>query len=160
MKKQTAVRIDPDAQEMLRTINSRPTTAAQTAIEVFIWLRRATIAELKNQFSKEELIALADTFKGILPDWKLAVNPSVLITYVQEAEKYQYSISRTGSDPELLISKLNKLTSAQSTILLLEIVTYWDLPPVIGRNNFDTLLATLSPTEQPPLTPIHFRDKQ
>ena len=65
--KNITIRADEETLGMLTEINVKQTTAAQTAIEVFAWLRKATLHELKGMFIREELIALLDSFNGLIP---------------------------------------------------------------------------------------------
>lgn len=123
--KQINIRVEGEIEKMLGELNVKPTPAAQTAIEVLMWLRRATIHELKGLFSREEIIALADSFNGLIPTWQIMVNPQTLIVHTEDAERYQYSASGHGADPALLIKKLQSLTRGQATILQLELHAFW-----------------------------------
>ena len=124
--KQTTVRFDDQSLRMLTEIDQKPTTAAQTVIEVFGYLRRATLGELKGMFTREEIIALSDSFNGLMPTWQIMCNTAVFVAHTADAEKFQYSISSHGADPAVLLEKLSKLSAAQATILQLELVVFWN----------------------------------
>jgi hypothetical protein len=124
--KQTTVRFDDQTLRMLVEIDAKPTTAAQTVTEIFGYLRRATLAELKGIFTRDEIIALADSFNGLMPTWQIMCNASVFAAHTEDAELYQMSASSHGADPVALIDKIRRLTSAQATILQLELVIFWN----------------------------------
>jgi hypothetical protein len=140
--KQINIRVDGEIEKMLGDINVKPTPAAQTTIEVLLWLRRATLHELKGRFTREEIIALADSFNGLIPTWQIMCNPSVLVMHTEDAEKYQYSASQHGADPMALIEKLKVLTAAQATILQLELVSFWTRDDNTNPD-LETLIETL-----------------
>lgn len=124
--KPVSLRIEDDLMGMMAEISVRPTVSVQTAIEVLLYLRRATIHELKGRFSREEITALADSFKRLVPTWRVMCNTDVLVAHFQDAEKYQYSASSNGADPLALIEKIKQLTSAQASILQLELWAFWN----------------------------------
>lgn len=124
--KQTTVRFDDQTLRMMQEIDAKPTTAAQTVTEIFGYLRRATLAELKSMFTREEIIALVDSFNGLMPTWQIMCNTAVFVAHTEDAEKYQSSISLHGADPASLLEKLSKLSAAQATILQLELVIFWN----------------------------------
>lgn len=124
--KQTTVRFDDQTLRMMEEIDAKPTTATQTVTEIFGYLRRATLAELKGMFTREEIISLADSFNGLIPTWQIMCNTAVFVAHTDDAEKYQYSISGHGADPATLLEKLSMLTAAQATILQLEMVIFWN----------------------------------
>jgi len=124
--KNITIRANADSELMLSEINTKPTVAAQVVLEVFTFLRRATIRDLKGKFTREEIIALLDSFNGLMPTWQIMVNPSVLVAHTADAEKYQYSASSHGADINALLAKLESLSSAQATILQLELWAFWN----------------------------------
>lgn len=142
-QKQIGLRLDLDIQKMLGEVSVKPSVAAHTAVEVLLWLRRATLHELKGRFAREEIIGLADSFNGLMPTWQIMCNPDVLVSHTEDAEKYQYSISGQGGNPEQLIGKLKQLTSAQATILQLELWSFWNRDENTNPD-LETLIKTLS----------------
>ena len=122
--KTVSSRISGDVMTLLEDIDSRPSVSTQTAIEVFVYLRRSTMLELRGRFSKEEIIALADSFKEVSPTWQVMCNTDVLVAHFENAEKYQSSATSNGADPLVLIEKIKQLTSAQASILQLELFTF------------------------------------
>lgn len=140
--KNVTIRINEETATQLSEISERPTTAAQEALEAFIWLRRATLYELKGLFSREEIIALLDSFNGLIPTWRLMVNPSTLVAHTEDAERYQGSLSMHQADPESLIAKLKKLTPAQATTLQLELWAFWNRSD--NPADFETFIEMLS----------------
>lgn len=126
--KQTTIRYDDQTASMLSEIDSKAATAVQNIIEMFLFLRRATLKEIKGKFTTEEITAIVDSLNGLLPTWQLMVNPSVLIAHMQDAEEIEGTIKRHNADPEKIIEKLKQLTSAQATILQFEIINFWNGP--------------------------------
>lgn len=124
--KNISIRLDDRTAAMLPDLSTRPTTAAQTAVETLLWLRQATLRELKGLFNRAEIIGLADSFNGLIPTWQIMVNPSVLVAHTEDAEHYQSSLTMHGADPAILLPKLEKLTAAQATILQLELWAFWN----------------------------------
>ncbi|MBV5334194.1 MAG: hypothetical protein JZU49_00120 [Sulfuricurvum sp.] len=124
--KNVTIRLDDQHARMLTEIDAKPTTAAQIAIEILNLTRRSTLNELKGVFSREEITAMADSFNGLIPTWKIMCNTSVLVAHTEDAEKYQQSASQHGAKIDELLEKLSKLTAAQAAILQLELVSYWN----------------------------------
>lgn len=124
--KNVTIRLDDQHARMLAEIDAKPTTAAQTAVEILNFTRRSTLNELKGQFTPEEITALADSFNGLIPTWQIMCNTSVLVAHTEDAEKYQQSASKHGAKIDGLLEKLSKLTAAQATILQLEFIRFWN----------------------------------
>jgi len=124
--KTVSSRLSGEIMTQLEEIDSRPTISAQAAIEVFVYLRRSTLHELRGRFSREEIIAMADSFKGLIPTWQIMCNTSVLVAHTEDAEKYKSLASSNGADPLVLIEKIKQLTSAQASILQLELWAFWN----------------------------------
>lgn len=124
--KNISIRLDDRTAAMLPDLSMRPTTAAQAAVETLLWLRQATLRELKGLFTRDEIIGLADSFNGLIPTWEIMVNPSVLVAHTEDAEHFQQSLSMHSADPAILLPKLEKLTAAQATILQLELWAFWN----------------------------------
>jgi len=124
--KTVSSRLSGDVMTQLEEIDSRPSISTQTAIEVFVYLRRSTLHELRGRFSKEEIIALADSFKELTPTWQIMCNTDVFAAHTEDAEKYQSSATSNGADPLVLIEKIKQLTSAQASILQLELWAFWN----------------------------------
>lgn len=145
--KNITIRADEETLGNLSEINVKQTTAAQTAIEVFAWLRKATLHELKGMFSREELIALLDSFNGLIPTWRFMCNTQVLVAHTEDAEKYQRSMSMHGANSDVLLQKLAKLTSAQATILQLELVSFWNRDDEVSPD-IESFVTRFSATEK------------
>lgn len=124
--KNITIRVDDRIQAVLNEISEKPVTATQEALEIFMILRRTTINELKYVFTKEEIIALLDSFNGLIPTWDYVASADTLAWHMSEAEKYAGAATRQGANPDKLIEKLKGLTSAQSTILQLELWAFWN----------------------------------
>lgn len=124
--KNITIRVTPETENWLSSISEAPTSAVQTAIEVFMQLHRKTLNELKNKFSREEIIGMADSMNGLLPTWQLMVNPQVFAAHTEDAERYENAISKHGANFETLIDKIETLTPAQATILQLELWSFWN----------------------------------
>jgi hypothetical protein len=141
--KTITVRLDDDQRKLLTEISRKPSVAAQTALEVMIWMRRATLHELKGIFSPPEITALVASFNGIDPTWRVMCNPDVFAANTEDAEKYEKVISNDGANLEELTSKIRNLTVAQATIMQLELWIYWnqDNP---SHTSLDKLVASLA----------------
>lgn len=142
-EKTISIRLDEDMRKMLSEINVKPGTASQTAVEVLLWLRRATIHELKGRFSHDEIVGMAGSFNRLTPTWQIMCNPTVLAAHMEDAEKYKCSISCNGADPDALIDKLETLTAAQATILQLELWSFWNRDNKT-QPDLNSLIKTLS----------------
>lgn len=132
-----SIRLDGDQLRMLYEISVKPTSSAQTAVEVLLLMRRATIKELKGIFTRDEIIALLSIFKPLVPNWQIMCNTDVLVAIVQDAEKHAGAISLNAADPDALIEKLKPLTAGQATILQLELWSFWNrdknMPVDVGK---------------------------
>lgn len=126
MAKTISMRLEEDLQKMLSEISEKPSLAAQTAVEVLLWMRRATIHELKGKFTRDEIVGLASSLNGLIPTWQVMCNPVVFVAHTEDAEKYECAISTNGADPDVLVEKLKNLTSGQATILQLELWAFWN----------------------------------
>lgn len=124
--KTVSSRLSAEIMAQLEEIDPRPTISAQAALEVFVYLRRSTLHELRGRFSREEIIALTDSFDGLVPTWQIMCNTDVLVAHTEDAEKYRHSATSNGADPLLLIEKIKQLTSAQASILQLELWAFWN----------------------------------
>jgi hypothetical protein len=138
--KNVTIRIDSETGSMLSEISTRPTTAVQSVLEVFTWLRRKTINELRGRFTREELIGFADSFNGLLPTWQLMSNPDVFMAHCYDAEKYQRSFSSHEADYNEVAKKISVLTSAQSTIFQLELWAFWNRDEEGPSPDLDTFI--------------------
>jgi len=134
--KQITIRVENDSAEMLAELSDKITTAAQTVIELFTYLRRGTINELRGQFTKVEIKAMSEVYKWFKPSWQIMNNPGAIVITVTNAEKHNQAISANGASLELLIPKLEALTSAQAIVLQLELI---NVSPDINK-----LIKTLS----------------
>jgi hypothetical protein len=139
--KTVSMRLESELQKMLGEISEKPSLAAQTAVEVLLWMRRATIHELKGLFTTREIVAMAGTYNGFIPTWQIMCNPDVFVSHMEDAEKYSVAITANGVDAPVLIEKLKNLTSAQATILQLELWSYWAKSP---RPVLESLVKTLA----------------
>lgn len=124
--KNVSIRLEDELLTMLSEVSVRPTTAVQTSVELMLYIRRATIHELKGRFTREEITALTVIFKTLSPTWKILINPSVLVMQIEDAEKYQKSVSNHGANPSELINKIKSLSAAEAAILQLELWIFWN----------------------------------
>lgn len=124
--KTTTIRFDEIVERSILAMSEKPTTAMQTIAEVFHYSRLGTLAEIRGRFTREEIIALADSFNGLLPTWSIMCNPKVFAAHTEDAEIYQASASMHNADIKTLVAKLEALTVFQSTILQLELLRFWN----------------------------------
>jgi hypothetical protein len=127
MAHRISIRIETsEIETMLSEISHKPATSAQTVLELFTYLRRSTLLEIRGRFSNEEITALALHAKTKKPAWQVMCSVSVYTSDIAEAEKFNSAISIYGVDPNALIDKILNLTSAQVAILQLEIFSFWE----------------------------------
>jgi hypothetical protein len=124
--KQTTIRYSENIGQMLAEIDEKSTTAAQNVLELFGYLRRATLSEMKGKFTREEIIAMADAYNGTIPTWQYLANPGMFVAHMEDAEKFDGTCTRQKADPDKLIDKIGSLTSAQVAILQLELARFWN----------------------------------
>jgi len=163
MAPRISIRIDPpEIESMLAEINSKPATAAQTVLELFTAMHRSTILEIRGLFNREEITALALYAKTKKPVWQVMASTSVYIHDIEEAEKYNSSISAHNADPKAITEKIKKMTSAQVAILQLEIFSFWELKrkypehfDFLGRNiPASDIIAARNQQKNPDLEPL------
>jgi hypothetical protein len=122
------VRADDNVAEMLESIESRPGSAAFVALEVFTFLRRATLHELKGRFTREEIGVLAECFSHATPAWSVMCNTSVLVSFIEDTERYNHASTRYAAKMPELLDKIRLLNTAQATILQLQLWSFWYRP--------------------------------
>jgi len=138
--KQLTIRLDEPSVEMLGELSTKITATAQTIINMFTYLRRGTITELKGRFKATEIRALAEAYKNFKPSWQIMTNSSSIVETIIAAEKYKAMISTQGCYVDDLIAKVKPLTSAQALILQLELISFWNHP----TPEIKTLIKVLS----------------
>ena len=124
--KVVTVRVDRESAEMLFELNDKHTTAAQTVIHLFTYLRRVTIMELRGRFNPLEIKAMAEVYKWFKPAWRIMCDNSAIITTIVNEEKHKALLSAGGVNIDILVKKLEALNSAQATILQLELINFWE----------------------------------
>ncbi len=139
--KNFSIRINERTAERLSEISSRPSVAAQHAVEITAWLKPLVIRELHGVFTREEIIGLADSFNGLIPSWDFMVNTSVLLAHTEDAEHYQQSISGHGADPVKLFEKLKKLSAAHAAMLQLELWSFWNADETNASPDLEKLIT-------------------
>ncbi len=125
--KQTTIRYNENVSAMLADVDSKPATAVQNVTELFVYLRRATLNEIKGKFSSKEITAMADAANGTIPTWQYLSNVSLFVAEMEDAEKFQSSCSNHGADVTTLVNKIKTMTAAQVAILQLELNRFWNL---------------------------------
>lgn len=141
--KQVTIRIEDQIAEMLSEVDFKPTTAAQVVVEVFVYLRRTTLLELKKTFTEKEITILADIYNGVMPTWRYLSSKEMLIAEVEDGEHFENVCTRHGADFKRLIGKIKKLTSAQVAILQLELYRFWNVEGSGGYGSPSPNLETL-----------------
>lgn len=130
MKKTTiTIRTTEFVDKTLSQIEEKQTTAAQIAIELFCYIRRATISELKGKFTASEITALADGYNGTMPVWEYLSSTSMFAAHVEDCEQLEGTFTRNGANFNQVIAKVKKLTAAQVAVLQLELYTFWQNTP-------------------------------
>src|SRR5665647_3608969 len=94
--KQLTIRLDEPSVEMLGELSSKITATAQTVINMFTYLRRGTITELKGRFKATEIRALAEAYKNFKPSWQIMSSSLAIVETIVAAEKYKAGISSQG----------------------------------------------------------------
>ena len=163
MAPRISIRIDPpEIESMLAEINSKPATATQIVLELFTAMHRSTILEIRGLFNREEITALALYAKTKKPVWQAMASTSVYINDIEEAEKYNSSISVHNANPKAITDKIKKMTSAQVAILQLEIFSFWERKrkypehvDFLGRNiPASDIIAARNQQKNPDLGPL------
>lgn len=135
-----SIRLDEAPVEMLTELSDKISASAQTVINVFTYLRRGTITELKGRFKATEIRAMAEAYKNFKPSWQIMSSSLAIIETIVAAEKYKAMISTQGCYVDDLIAKVRPLTSAQALILQLELISFWNHP----TPEIKTLIKVLS----------------
>lgn len=127
MAPRISIRIETSEIEMmLSEINYKPATAVQSVLEIFTYLKRSTLLEIRGLFSPIEITALAMYAKTKKPSWASMCSALVYANDIEEAEKYRSSISSVGANPNAVIDKIKKMTSAQVAVFQIEIYSFWE----------------------------------
>ena len=94
------------------------------AVENYLIIRQGTINELKGRFNREELISIVDIHNATTYESRFT-SPSILQAHIEDGELYESVCSRHGADLKGLIDKIQKLTHAQSLVLIEEAWRFW-----------------------------------
>lgn len=141
--KQVTIRIEDLIAEMLSEVDFKPTTASQVVVELFVYLRRATLLELKGRFTEKEITVLADIYNGVMPTWRYLSSKDMLIAEVEDSQHFDGVCDRHGADFSVLIEKIKGLTAAQVAILQLELYRFWNVEGSGGYGSPSPKLETL-----------------
>jgi hypothetical protein len=144
--KTITIRLEDNLLKMLSEVDYKPTTAAQNIIELFTYLRRATLIELKGILTEQEITVLADIYNGVMPVWRYLSSKEMLIAEVEDGEHLEEVCSRHGVDFNILIEKIKGLTSAQVAILQMELYRFWNVEGDGGYGSPSPDLKTLYKT--------------
>jgi len=125
--KTITIRLEDNLLKMLSEVDYKPTTAAQNIVELFAYLRRTTLLELKGMFTQKEITVLADIYNGLIPTWKYLSSKEMLVAEIEDGENFEKVCSLHDVDLSILIEKVKKLTSAQVAILQLELYRFWNV---------------------------------
>jgi nitrate/nitrite-specific signal transduction histidine kinase len=133
--------MDNAALVMLLQINPKEGKSSRIVIELFTYLRQATLIEIKGRFTPQEITAIAQIYRGIKPAWQVMCNSATIISNVSNAEKLSSTVSSYEAKLESLVQKLGKLTAAQAAILQLELISFWSKGP---NPDLEPLIKSLS----------------
>ena len=113
--------------EMLKKLGGKQTPMAQMCLENFLYLHRVNVNELKHKFSIGEISAMLDIAKGTLfsPEW--ASIKKAVIVHTEEAQKYYNIDKKWQIDTNILIDKLENLSSGQILCLQFELFRFWNV---------------------------------
>lgn len=137
---QTTIRTSTEIAKLLAEVDDRPTTASQTAIELFVFIRRATLAELKGTFTGPEIKAMVDAYNGTMLVNKYLANTKMFAAHMEDAETLDGTCTRHQANAKQLLIKLEKLTSAQAATMQLELSLFWKAPD----SNLDKFIEKLA----------------
>ena len=133
--------MDNEAIVMLHQITQSEGKSSRIVVELFTYLRRATLIEIKGRFSPAEITALAWIYKFVKPAWQVMCNTTTIISNANNAEKLAATVSTHDAKLDSLVQKLSKLTSAQAAILQLELISFWNHNT---NPNIESLIKSLS----------------
>lgn len=119
-------KLQDEIADQLIEIAGTKNAGASEAIEAYIYIRRATLHELKGVFTKEEAAALADMYNATLLTPRLQVQPEVIRAEIEDSERYENTCSRHGANMDELLKKTDVLTAAQVFVLQQELVRAWN----------------------------------
>lgn len=118
----------------------RPNTGAGLAISSFPFFYTQAILELKEVFTRQEIIAITDCLNGVMfqPMW--GTRPEALMANLSDFEELENGISRHETDPKALIDKIKSLSVLAVYFLQDEISLWWKSEPA---PKFDELFKTI-----------------
>lgn len=126
MSKNATIRLPEEIQNKLKENFGGIQSAISLIVEPFDRLRVMSIAELKDLFTKQELIALIDNQNGVMLTPDFVYNKSFLLAQLEDFEKFENGISRNGAEYAQLANKIDKISNAQVYYLLLDIHIFWE----------------------------------
>lgn len=135
-------RVTPETANKLAEMAGNKNAGAAEAITGYLYIRRATLQELKGKFTREEATALLDMYNGTLLTPELQYQPQVLRAKIEDAEQYDHTCSIHGADVNKLLGKTDKLTAAQVWVLQQEIVRAWERN-IEGGQTVEELIGAL-----------------
>jgi hypothetical protein len=128
MKSTTSFRASDEAKKQLSALHSSVSAGAERAIDCYLALRSRSLHEIKGKFSRGELSYLVDMMNGTMLEVQFAVNPSVQIAAIEDADKYEGLAAKWGVNLPVMIDKFMELNSAQCLFLIEEIKMFWENP--------------------------------
>lgn len=120
------IRIEENILNTIKTNFASAQAGLTLIIEPFDRLRMITIAELKGYFTREEIIALADSQNGTMLTPDYIYNKAFILAQLEDFQTFEGGISRHEADPETLINKVKNLSHSQVYYLLMHIHIFWN----------------------------------
>ena len=124
---QKTIRLSEQDQKIFAALYGSFYAGATHALESYLHIRRVTLREIREVFSRSEWLVMIDTLKGIMKNPQFMANPSALPAVMEHAKLYnKVSIKLGVENYHEFLNKLNKLTSAQAFFTLDEIFRFWE----------------------------------
>lgn len=113
-------------EKLLADVFYNKTQGAETAIDAWMYMRFNTIQELKGIFTERELYAMIDSYNGTIFEPQFCCNNRFLLGHIEDTYTFSGFSQNWEVDKEVLLGKIDKLTSSQTYYLLEEIQRFWE----------------------------------
>jgi hypothetical protein len=119
-------------------------------INGYITLRKVTLHSLIGVFTPKELTGMVAAQNGLLLTPEIQHAPKYLLYQLEDAEKFDNTISGNGADLSTLAEKIKQLNPAQVYFLQEEINRFWNAPGAYGSPlpNLENFLNTYTNTTE------------
>lgn len=131
-KESTQIYLAPEQKTKYERLYGRPTTGAARAANAFLYIRAASLHEIKGMFTRPELSAMVDNLNAVMFEPAWATNRSMLRAGIEDGQQFDGVLTKWNVNPDALYEKIETLTSAQCYFLMDEIDRFWNEPVAWG----------------------------